>query len=750
MFVKVGLARAALTAAAFGAYLLIWSLTLTSHLLGQVPDSSPSSTPPGAGQNESTPTATTANQSSLPELSATPDDGRGTSSLSEKTPKNISAPTTTEAPVVQPNQPKGHILYLNSYDQQLKWSQEILDEIDKVIRPDDRGMILHVENMDTKRIPLNRKVKDGQDWEQMLLEVYKMKYEKVRFSLVFSSDDNAYLFLVHHYRELFDGYEPVVVHCGVNTWKNLSASDEDEEGKKVRKNFTGIPEMSFPRETLTIMQELLPELKQVYVINDRLETGMAWENYIKSQLTNEPEKAPVISNKIQVTYEHFECPAEIEHYFKDPSKNNTKRDKGILLGVFYKDDSGNYFSFERQSTMIAEAAKVNRIPVFGLLDFNLGHGIVGGWLIGGRAQGKLMAERGLRILEGRAVPDEMSDYWPTLDQTAKLSFDQSRADESGVDISRFYDKPEVRIIHKPEDPLPWKTIGLLAGATIVALITSLVLILRVYRQSRHHRNLYTSRLVGLFQTTLDGARFMNLTPKTAEILGYGSVKEALRARPADCYANSADREQLVADLRVHGHVDRYQVTMVRQDRTRRDVTLGAYLYDNYLEGAIIDVTDFDSAIQETAGRLWGVPDGDVEAPDVFLVSAFGHGLGEVYESHIKPVCEKLDLTIKRADDFFRPGPILPVIWSALYGARLIIADLSFRNPNVFYELGIAHIIGKNPILISQDHGDNPFDVRVALTLFYDLTPEGTERFHEQLEKMIRECLPEISGSRSAE
>ena len=50
------------------------------------------------------------------------------------------------------------------------------------------------------------------------------------------------------------------------------------------------------------------------------------------------------------------------------------------------------------------------------------------------------------------------------------------------------------------------------------------------------------------------------------------------------------------------------------------------------------------------------------------------------------------------------------VWGAIKGAKVIVADCTDRDPNVFYEIGIAHVIGKPVILLSQTPEDVPFDV----------------------------------------
>jgi hypothetical protein len=83
----------------------------------------------------------------------------------------------------------------------------------------------------------------------------------------------------------------------------------------------------------------------------------------------------------------------------------------------------------------------------------------------------------------------------------------------------------------------------------------------------------------------------------------------------------------------------------------------------------------------------------------------------VYEDHIKPTCASMGLTVRRADDFFTAHSVVQDIWQAIVSARFIVADCTNRIPNVSYEIGLAHTIGKPTILLTQKSEDVPFDLR---------------------------------------
>ncbi|MEM9952704.1 MAG: hypothetical protein AAF846_13945 [Chloroflexota bacterium] len=126
--------------------------------------------------------------------------------------------------------------------------------------------------------------------------------------------------------------------------------------------------------------------------------------------------------------------------------------------------------------------------------------------------------------------------------------------------------------------------------------------------------------------------------------------------------------------------------------------------------------------------------------DVFMVMPFRDHLDPVYNEHIKPMVESLDLDIKRGDDPFSEHDIITEIWSLINNCQLIIADCTDKNTNVFYEMGLAHAIGKPVIPIAQNHEDIPFDIRQRRYIQYEATPEGLKSLTNELQRAIQSIL----------
>ena len=89
------------------------------------------------------------------------------------------------------------------------------------------------------------------------------------------------------------------------------------------------------------------------------------------------------------------------------------------------------------------------------------------------------------------------------------------------------------------------------------------------------------------------------------------------------------------------------------------------------------------------------------------------------------------------------------IWSAIKAAKIIIADCTGRNPNVFYEIGLAHAIGKKVVLITQSMDDIPFDLRQLRTIVYEYSPRGMKSFEDTLKRTIESFKHKASTNASA-
>jgi hypothetical protein len=98
-------------------------------------------------------------------------------------------------------------------------------------------------------------------------------------------------------------------------------------------------------------------------------------------------------------------------------------------------------------------------------------------------------------------------------------------------------------------------------------------------------------------------------------------------------------------------------------------------------------------------------------PFIFVLMPFGDEFRDVYELGIKAACLEAGANCERVDEQFFDKNILAQIYNQIEGADIIIADMTGRNPNVFYETGYAHALSKQVILLTQNIEDIPFDLK---------------------------------------
>ena len=97
-------------------------------------------------------------------------------------------------------------------------------------------------------------------------------------------------------------------------------------------------------------------------------------------------------------------------------------------------------------------------------------------------------------------------------------------------------------------------------------------------------------------------------------------------------------------------------------------------------------------------------------------------IGDYYEKVYAPAIHKAGLSPLRADnEIFGTGKIIDQIWTGITTAKVLVADLTGRNPNVFYELGLAHALEKPVVLICANEVDVPFDLKHIRVIYYDNT-----------------------------
>lgn len=126
-----------------------------------------------------------------------------------------------------------------------------------------------------------------------------------------------------------------------------------------------------------------------------------------------------------------------------------------------------------------------------------------------------------------------------------------------------------------------------------------------------------------------------------------------------------------------------------------------------------------------------------------MLMPFRDEFDDTYVLGIKAACEAAGTYCERVDEQFYQGRILDRIYNQIAKADIIVSDMSGRNPNVFYETGYAHALGKQVILLTQDAVDIPFDLKDYPLVIYG---KSILTLKNELEKRVRWCVDNPSGS----
>jgi hypothetical protein len=104
----------------------------------------------------------------------------------------------------------------------------------------------------------------------------------------------------------------------------------------------------------------------------------------------------------------------------------------------------------------------------------------------------------------------------------------------------------------------------------------------------------------------------------------------------------------------------------------------------------------------------------------FVMMPFGPWPDRYYKDIYIPAVKNAGFEPVRADELFHTGSVVEQIWEQIEKARVLVADLSGKNPNVFYELGLAHAAKKPVVFTANNVDDVPFDLRHLRVIIYDI------------------------------
>lgn len=162
-----------------------------------------------------------------------------------------------------------------------------------------------------------------------------------------------------------------------------------------------------------------------------------------------------------------------------------------------------------------------------------------------------------------------------------------------------------------------------------------------------------------------------------------------------------------------------------------------YLNERYPDATATYVSAKPSERKITfAPTVFDIPDGTPEDDLIAVMMPFSAGFSPVYDA-IKTACSDSGFRCLRADDIWEESTIVQDIFSLIYRAKSVVVDFSGKNPNVMYETGIAHTLGKVVIPITQNVSDIPSDMGHHRALCYLHNNEGLTDLTSKLAAKLR-------------
>lgn len=153
------------------------------------------------------------------------------------------------------------------------------------------------------------------------------------------------------------------------------------------------------------------------------------------------------------------------------------------------------------------------------------------------------------------------------------------------------------------------------------------------------------------------------------------------------------------------------------------------------EGDLFQTLGHAGLLENTQPSIFTMPTTAIQNNLVSIMMPFKPAFTAVHEA-IRTACASLGLDCLRADGIWEHSTIIQDVYSLIYRSKIVVCDFSGKNPNVFYEAGIAHTLGREVIPIVQHSGDIPFDVYHHRHIQYLNNAEG-------LQKLVTDIAPRL-------
>lgn len=294
------------------------------------------------------------------------------------------------------------VLLLHSYHKGYEWTNSISIAIENSFKYTD--VEITTEYMDTKRIY-------SKDYMESLFEFYKKRYQNRKFDVIIASDNNALEFLNTYHDKIFT--DTPIVFCGINNFDKKKFKNYN-----IHKRTTGVVEEVDIEKNLDLILDLHPNLSKLLVINDTTTTGKG----MKKEFFKAYEK---YKNEINIEYIDTFKLEELQEKVTQLDENSV-----ILFMLLHKDNTGKVFTFKDGLKSIDKHADV---PIYGLWDFYLNRGLVGGFVTHSTEQGESAARMVKYLLIGKPISS-----LPIIEKSPNTYiFDYKKLNKFDIDMSKL-------------------------------------------------------------------------------------------------------------------------------------------------------------------------------------------------------------------------------------------------------------------------------------------------------------------------
>ena len=359
------------------------------------------------------------------------------------------------------------VLLIHSYHKGYAWTDDISSAIEKSFK-EHKNIELTTIYMDSKRI-------DDSIYLDNLAKLYKQQFSNRPFDLIIISDNNAFDFISKYYEYLFK--DTPVLFCGINDY------NKDSLEKLYFKDISGVAEAVDVERNFELISKLHPNIKNLLIINDKSITGLA----VKKDLTKIIEK---YKKEFDIEYTDN---LEISD-LKTKVSNLEKGNSAILFVLLFKDTTGKYFTYKQS---FEEVRKVSKVPIYGLWDFYLNSGMVGGLLTSAVAQGQTVSKMAIEVLNGKDIKDI-----PVVEESPNIYiFNYNELKRFNIDIPKYIENPI--IINEPRSIYKEHKNFFIITIIIILLLSIIVVILKVNIKRREKLELELSNRIEFDKVLLD-------------------------------------------------------------------------------------------------------------------------------------------------------------------------------------------------------------------------------------------------------